>query len=257
MADFKFGFRPVTDMSQVMFYAHALRLARPDLREAKRVLVAYIQPALDFPLTYRDVAGADLDAFGAQVDAAVRMGVSIEREVVSKGDFSEGALAELRTSPGDHCTYCLAKPICPSHRGALAELPPTLPPMIPDGELGDLLRKCALVKDLDIELRRRASEAIRDGRTVPGWALTPRRGTRRWADEEAAERLLRRKLGAKVCFPQKLISPPQAEKAMGKLAYRRYADKHVAMVSSGDSLTSTRGKDDDLRLRLQAALGGK
>ena len=256
VADFKFGFRPVTDMTQVMFYAYLLRQARPDLRNADRVLVAYIQPALDYPLTMRDVSAAELDDFGARVEEAVVRGVALETAVVDRGDVSENVLAELDTRPGDHCQYCLAKPICPSHRSALAEVPPTLPPMIEDAELGDLLRKCTLVGDLEKDVRKYAANAIEQGRTIPGYSLAPKRGARVWTDPEAAEKLLRRKIGAKQTFPKAMLSPAQAEKVMGKVAYLRFADKHVAMLSSGTRLVATRGKNDDVRERLAAALKG-
>lgn len=58
-----------------------------------------------------------------------------------------------------------------------------------------------------------AQKLAADGRPLPGWKLVEGRGSRQWADEEAAAKFLKPKLKDQT-FEKKLISVAQAEKLL-------------------------------------------
>ena len=58
-----------------------------------------------------------------------------------------------------------------------------------------------------------AQKLAADGRPLPGWKLVEGRGSRQWADEEAAAKFLKPKLKENT-FEKKLVSVAQAEKLL-------------------------------------------
>ena len=83
-------------------------------------------------------------------------------------------------------------------------------------------------------LERQVFTSIEAGRKVAGWKLVEKRASRAWSDPDKAERMLRRLIGADAACPRSLISPPQAEKALGA-NYGR-AERYVVRRSTGVKL---------------------
>ncbi len=130
--------------------------------------------------------------------------------------------------PGKHCQFCRARDNC-VHRKEwmmlqmLDELDDLESIKDPDLMTNDQLYEAMSVIDLmrnwcnDIE--RRTLAEVQAGRDVgnPSYKLVAGRTARKWRDEADAEKALRgAKLKVKEIFPPKLISPPQAEKLLGK-----------------------------------------
>lgn len=66
--------------------------------------------------------------------------------------------------------------------------------------------------------------ALLDGKEIPGWKLVEGRGSREWADLDAAfEALPTRGVDAALLWERKPVTPPALEKAIGKKQFTEAA----------------------------------
>lgn len=132
------------------------------------------------------------------------------------------------------CRFCRASADCPAlgtlvtttamegfDSVAPVAVETALEPAIGDlDRLGYLLSKIDLVRAWCNAIEDRAKELMLEQHVeIPGWKVVEGRGSRDWNDEAAAEKALKRALGAKEVYVSKLISPAQAEKKLGKDHY--------------------------------------
>jgi len=130
------------------------------------------------------------------------------------------------------CKFCPAQTLCTAHTKSLfdevaevevynnpEEIPTPLNQVIdisfPDAALLSPEQRAqleAVRKPLEAFLKK-LGEFNREN-PPPGYGLKPGRGSKKWKDEEAAEKYLRRQLGKEGAFSQKLLTPPQALKAL-------------------------------------------
>ena len=119
-------------------------------------------------------------------------------EVDEWADNHEQMIAKARLdgnkpTPGDHCAFCPAAFKCPAKTGdALRALQynPT--------DIEILATNMAMVKDLKAwcnDVEKATYNALEVGQKVTGWKLVASRASRKWLDEAAAIKTLRRKLG--------------------------------------------------------------
>jgi hypothetical protein len=147
--------------------------------------------------------------------------------------FDEWAAKWLRAGA---CTFCDAKPLCPKFRGeALAALPeraakwfetPSDDPLpnlsnaamlLSPEELAHALNGLELVEAWAKAVRERGHAQAEAGVKLPGWKLVEKIGNRAWIDKAEAETALAAAgVPEGVLHIKKLISPAQAEKALGK-----------------------------------------
>lgn len=164
---------------------------------------------------------------------------------------------------GKHCRFCPVLAVCDKPREATFEaaraaflgapienLPDPGEPdaalpadQLSDDDLGALLDKIEVVAPWLDAVRRLAYERATGNRTIPGWKLVPKRATRQWAGdpEEAAEQVRATLIAAgldpeRAFADPKLLSPAQAEKALGRKAYDALLAQHVVKQSSGTTL---------------------
>lgn len=90
------------------------------------------------------------------------------------------------------------------------------PTELENAEIAALLPKLDLISGWVKAVQAHAQTLLEAGQSVPGYKLVAGRGSRDWTDSEAAERALKRKLGAADAFKKELISVAQAEKKLGK-----------------------------------------
>jgi len=128
------------------------------------------------------------------------------------------------------CQYCPAKLICPAQREALAviEAQPNVVAMnkdqikdvmvrLSDEQISDLLDRAPIVEAFVDALRKHALERMKDGGTLPGWQLAPKRATRKWASEAAAkDALIEAGLSVDKLYITEFISPAAVEKLLAK-----------------------------------------
>ena len=151
---------------------------------------------------------------------------------------------------GDHCRWCKAREamICPLQKQGIQETldrkvePASMDPV----EMSSWLTKISEMEQFVKDLKAHAHKELERGVKIPGWKLVPKRGSRVYTDEEKAEALLKRKLKVSGAYKKVLISPAQAEKALGKAAYEKLLAKYVSVVSSGTTLAPETDKRPDV-----------
>jgi hypothetical protein len=128
------------------------------------------------------------------------------------------------------CQYCPAKLTCPAQREALAviEAQPNVTAMtkdeikavmvrLSDEQISDLLERAPIVESFIESLRKHALERMKDGGSLPGWQLAPKRAVRKWKDEaQAKEALSNLGIPLKDLLNLDLITPAAAEKLLDK-----------------------------------------
>ena len=148
---------------------------------------------------------------------------------------------------GDHCKFCRAKVDCATFRGvalAVAETefsdiaerqvaPPPVETLTPE-QKGAILDAAPVLEEWLSAVRSSVMAELEAGETIPGWALKPKRATRKWANEQEVTSWLEEQ-GAEVedYTDTKLKSPAQIEKLVGK---GKIPDALVVAESSGMTL---------------------
>jgi Protein of unknown function (DUF2800) len=131
-------------------------------------------------------------------------------------------------SPGEKaCRFCKARATCKAlakHNYELAlgrfddldaDVQPVSPALLSVDEIAKLLPKMGLLKQWAGDIEEYATSVLSAGGTLPGYKLVEGRSVRQWAKEDDAAELLEKLLGMDA-FVTKLISPSQAEKALGR-----------------------------------------
>ena len=107
---------------------------------------------------------------------------------------------------------------------ALINLDPAEPIVIRRGDrIAQLLPSADAVIDWFRDLKAYALKQAEKGTTVPGYKLVEGRSVRQWSNEDAATEALEKLLG-EAAYIVKLISPTQAEKALGRAKADEIAD---------------------------------
>ncbi len=138
-------------------------------------------------------------------------------------------------NPGDHCAFCPAAFKCPAKTGAALEAlqfkPDDLEAIAKAMDMVDGLKAwCA-----DVE--KAAYNALEVGQPVPGWKLVAKRASRKWVDEAAAIKALRRPLGGvKQITTQKLLGIGAIEKMIKAAELDITLDNLTVAESSGTTL---------------------
>ena len=119
---------------------------------------------------------------------------------------------------------------------AKGELPVDSEGRMTDEALDYLAGQLPLVKSwvqsVEDELLRR----LETGSVFNNVRLAPKRATRAWFDEDQAKATLLTLLPLDQAAPRCVLSPAQAEKAVGKSTFAKILDPHVTRQSSGTTL---------------------
>ena len=217
--DWKFGSGVAVDAEdnpQLLFYAAAaLHSAKKFVEGVREVELVIIQP----PGISRWITTLD----------RVRL---FEREL-----FFALELAAREAPPmaaGDWCRWCPAKPTCPAHTQVAERALRTAIDGTDVRLLGEWLNKADLIEDWLKALRAQAAQ-IAEVRAIPGWKLVPKRGIRKWVDEDVVADTLSRVIAHGELFETSLLSPAQMEKKLKKVGQVLPAGLAVS-VSSGTTL---------------------
>ncbi len=137
----------------------------------------------------------------------------------------------LKPTPSEKaCQYCPAKLTCPAQHEALAviEQQPNTTAMtkeeiqavmvrLSEDQISDLLGRAPIVESFIESLRKHALERMKDGGSLPGWQLAPKRATRKWKDEEQAKQaLIEAGVPVKKLLTTEFITPAAVEKLLAK-----------------------------------------
>lgn len=234
IADFKYGenVKVPKRNPQLMVYAlAALQKYDPEglVYGIERVSMTVVQPRiLDEEgrphIATETIAREGLEAFGRELRKAADRCFELYADP-SRLNLPENADA-LRPSD-DACRWCRGKALCPAFADRFREVvaaefdqlpgepaPLEIPlPATPESMAKAMAAIPVLRKWAD-ETEKLVMHRMLSGGEVPGLKLVESRaGIRRWGDEEAAERILRKALGAGGAFEKKLLSPAKAERA--------------------------------------------
>lgn len=247
VGDYKHGagvYVGVEDNEQLRYYALGALLALPEGYAVREVTIAIIQPRKGAePVRTETFFAVDLLDWGQDMLLA-----------------AEATLPEdAPRKAGGHCSWCAAAATCAALRdhGAaglsavekMGQLPK--PDELPLDEVADFLNRIEqFEKAFNLwakPFRDAAFRTLEKGGVIPGWKLVPKRATRKFPAEAEAD--VEAVLGADA-YDRSLVSPAQAEKIMGKAAFKAspLAELVVAessgynMVPESDSRPGLTGK---------------
>jgi hypothetical protein len=248
--DLKFG-RTLVDATanrQLMVYAAALLADPPEdapafSRKFNRVKFHIVQPRVNARSDDESCVRGRHQAWTMRMD---EFEAWVEQELTVR--IKAALEPQARLQPGDHCTFCPAKPHCPALRehalqSAQEVFPsgdldsPTQPPApvtLDPERMRAVLDAAPLVRKwLDAVEQHAASEA-KAGRVVDGYKLVATIGNRRWNDEVEAQNALR-DAGVDPTVTS-MISPAQAQKALGGTKHKPVIDGLCNRPVTGEKL---------------------
>jgi hypothetical protein len=131
----------------------------------------------------------------------------------------ERVLDEIENSPqlvpsDEACQYCRARSTCPALREqVVAEAEQDFRDMTSD-QLCEAWEALPMLRHYISGVEARIKETLEGGGEVPGLKLVQGRRTRKWKDEDDAQRYLSRRMRKfkQTCFTHKFMSPAQVEK---------------------------------------------
>ena len=260
--DWKFGLGVsvgVQDNSQLLYYATALAADPGDTGFT-----------VDSPLTVGIIQPGDTEH---PEDGALRLW-EVPRDVIRNRttiyrDAADRALASTMQrgdfTMGDHCRWCKAVAICPAqieNSNALVQTSRSLQgdmwAHVTGDALAAMLDQAEQVEMFLSELRKYAHSLLDAGSELQptGYKLVPKRGTRKWTDEEKATIALKKRLGAK-SFNKKLLSPAQAEKKLTKRVFSQFFEPMIDKKSSGKNMVRDDNEKEALTPSQPLALAGE
>lgn len=217
--DWKFGSGVAVsaeDNPQLLFYAAAAIRSLPRFVDGvTEVELVIIQP----PFISRWATTIDRVRF-------------FERELQFAVQLSQREAPPM--AAGDWCRWCPAKPSCPAHTQVAERAIRTALGTVDVGQLSEWLTKADMLEDWLKALRAQAFQ-VAEHRQIPGWKLVPKRGTRRWVNEDVVVDTLARVMAHGELFETSLLSPAQMEKKLRKIGQVLPADLSVSL-SSGTTL---------------------
>jgi hypothetical protein len=158
--------------------------------------------------------------------------------------------AASQPTPSDGaCQYCPAKIVCPAQRKGFEVLAakPDLTTLDKDQiqavmlslsveQIADLLERAPVVEKFIDAVRDHAVQRIRNGESIHGWQMVPKRATRKWTNEDAAlQALTDAGLDKSKLVLTEMVTPAVAEKLLGK-DKKSMVDELTTKESSGLTL---------------------
>jgi hypothetical protein len=215
IADLKTGANYVDENSdQLKIYALAA-IASLELEGIKEVDLRIVQPRTGGVRIHR----MTLDDLRKWEDSVLQPAMMAVTDENSKPRPSEKA-----------CQYCPAKLTCPAQHEAfqLVEQQPNITAMtkdeiqsvmvrLSDDQISDLLDRAPIVEAFIDSLKKHALKRMKDGGTLAGWQLAPKRATRKWKSEaKAKEALIEAGIPVEKLLITEFITPAAVEKLLAK-----------------------------------------
>lgn len=145
-------------------------------------------------------------------------------------DVLKPAAVQAETGGGEPCPgawcknyFCPVRATCRAYKDkvlAVEAFDRKLPPLLSDTEVGEALTVGAELVSWYNELKDYALQACLDGKTIPGYKAVEGRGSRAWADTDAAiKQLIADGVDEALLYERKPITAPAAEKLLGSAVY--------------------------------------
>lgn len=198
-----------TENPQMKIYAlGALRLYAPIYGDTiLTIKMTIVQPALKSVSDW-EISRAELEAWATDT-------------LLPCAKMAEAGEGE--PMPGDWCRFCPIRNTCRARRDkvlAVEAFGRKLPPALTDAEVGEALTAGAELVSWYNDLKEYALQACLDGKTIPGYKAVEGRGSRAWADTDAAiKQLIADGVDEALLYERKPITAPAAEKLLGSSVY--------------------------------------
>lgn len=255
--DLKYGMYQVDagDNEQLMLYALGAYDALSMIYDIDKVRMVIHQPRIKH-VSESVIPAGQLLEFGEHVrDKAAIVMACIE-------DETEVSMFSNLTPGEKQCHYCRAKALCPAladytfnnvassfddldaleeEKGlkdgkATAELLTGTVAEYSEAadKLGAYMDAVGLIEDWCSAIRARVAKELFAGNEVPGYKVVAgRKGPRQWADDDVAEQAMKRaRIVSDVMYTKKVITAPQAEKALAKSKPRIWANLQNLIVQN-------------------------
>ncbi|WP_279041744.1 DUF2800 domain-containing protein [Brevibacillus borstelensis] len=209
---------PAENNPQMMLYALGALQAYSMLYEIETVHMSIVQPKVWEQPSEWSIPAAELLAWGESI-----------KPIAAKAFAGEG---EYKV--GEHCGFCRARDTCRARVEQLLSVEqyaPMKPPLISWDEVGEVLRRAEGIVSWYKSLKEAAlAEALRGGE-VPGWKAVEGRGSRQYADLDAAfAHLQANGIDEALLYERKPLTPAAVEKAIGKKQYRELLEESGLVV---------------------------
>jgi hypothetical protein len=167
-------------------------------------------------------------------------------------------LPDAPLTSGDHCRWCAAKPVCPLLTGAVDRALHTSVKALDADQIAAYVANADLLETWIADVRALAQTMMEQGVRLPGYKLVPKRGTRKWLNEERAlDELAALGLTNEELTETVLLSPAKVEKVLKKRKLDLPRDL-VVSVSTGNTVapeSDPRPEALQIGRQLAAALG--
>ncbi|RPK29962.1 DUF2800 domain-containing protein [Paenibacillus xylanexedens] len=219
--------------SQMKLYALGAYKAFSLLFPIESVHVAIVQPKVWNEPSEWSLSAAELLAWGESIKPIAQQAFDGQGEYV----------------PGDHCKFCRASATCRARVEQIMEAgtkAPMKPPLLSWDEVADVLKQGEGIVSWYTQLKKLALAETLKGGIVPGWKAVEGRGSRDYADLDAAFAYLKEKgIEEAALYNRKPLTPPQLEDALTKQVYKELlADSGHVITRSG---APTLAPEDDKR----------
>ena len=218
--DYKDGMNPVEVKGNPQLMIYALGAVRATLIEGeeipyKTIRMTIVQPKLELkgmdPITSDEVSWDSMILFREEL-----------RRYAEETDAPDAPLV-----PGEaQCKWCSHKGACNvmvnqaleesgiSFDDVSKQAADKEPTEMSDDQIREIVESAPLIRQMLEGVEKEALRRMESGKTVPGLKLVRGQGRRKWAldEEEMADKLKRMGIPKAIIYPQKLISPAQAEK---------------------------------------------
>ena len=242
VTDLKYGRGvPVSafENTQGMLYALGAYSMVSYMSDINKVVISIVQPRLD-SISVWETDVERLLAFGEYA--------SQRAELTTKDDAP-------RNPSEKACQFCRAKHECPAlmkltHDSLLGEFD-DLEPLnkLTQDQMRKALDNKKLIESWLSAIETHVKGELEEGRSFDGYKLVEGRSSRSWHDEDEVASVLKSTLGDKAYTAPKLVTPPQAEKLLGKVKWQDFSD-YVKVTKSSPSLA----KEDDKRPQVNVSV---
>jgi len=222
--------------TQMRLYALGAYMDYAFLYEIDTVQMTIIQPRLGEPST-EVLTLSELLAWGESIKPIAQRAFAGEGEYV----------------PGDHCRFCRARHVCRARTDvnlALEAFKEMKPPIISNTEVGEIIERARNLAKWVSDLEEYALTTVLSGGDVPGWKAVEGRGSRQYADMDAAfKHLTANGIEDVMLYERKPLTVPNVEKLLGKAKYRELLEPFVETKPGKPTLAPLSDKREPVTLK--------
>ena len=218
VTDFKNGVSPVQaeENPQMMLYA---------LGALEDYAAIYGDSIQEVVLTIVQPHAGGVKTWKTSVEYLRTWGEAFVKPAADLAFYGQGEFAPSE----DRCHFCRARATCTARAEMYLDLEnykQQKPPLLPDEEVGSILKRAAGLAAWASDLKNYALKAILDGKAIAGFKAVEGRTSREWAGgvDSAFSTMQERGIDEAILWEHRPLTPPALEKALGKKTFESVAD---------------------------------